>query len=92
MVHVVVAYDVGDAKIRRKLFKWLEEKGIHSQKSVFECKMDAVVLHKFKVFLAALELAENDAIVIYPLCEHCADNCITLGTGNKIINSPWLII
>lgn len=43
-MHVIIAYDISDHRLRHKIFSLLKEKGAHSQKSVFECEMDKAEL------------------------------------------------
>ena len=38
-MHTLIAYDISDNKTRSKFFSFLLEKGLHTQKSVFECEM-----------------------------------------------------
>ena len=65
-MHVIIAYDISDHRLRHKIFSLLKEKGAHSQKSVFECEMDKAELDALRRSLQQLDLGANDSIVFYP--------------------------
>ena len=66
-MHVIIAYDISDHRLRHKKVSLLKEKGAHSQKSVFECEMDKAELAALRRSLEQLDLGANDSIVFYPL-------------------------
>lgn len=91
-MHVLVAYDIGDDTVRNRIFAFLQDNGIHSQKSVFECDLDAQEIQRLKHFLSGFELDENDSIVIYQLCRRCASKCAIWGNGIEIASHEWLVV
>lgn len=91
-MHVLIAYDISDHRLRHKIFSFMKEKGTHSQKSVFECEMDSVTLRAVRAFLQRLELGENDSVVFYPLCRRCARQGRILGQGLPLVQTDWLIM
>lgn len=91
-MHTLIAYDISDNRARRRFFAYLCEKGLPTQKSVFECELGAddiaAVLHE----AAGLEMQPQDSVVIYPLCQRCSRGVILLGRGMRILNEDWTII
>ncbi len=91
-MHVLVGYDISDNRLRGKIFAFLKEKGLHSQKSVFECDMDPAILRAVMRFMQQLDLGDRDSIVFYPLCSRCARKGRILGQGLKLLQTDWIII
>lgn len=91
-MHVLVVYDISDNRLRGKIFAFLKEKGLHSQKSVFECDMDPATLRSALRFLRRQELGDRDSIVLYPLCARCARKGRILGQGLRLERTDWIII
>lgn len=91
-MHVIIAYDISDYRLRHKIFSLLKEKGAHSQKSVFECEMDKAELDALRRSLQQLDLGANDSIVFYPLCRRCARQGHILGQGLSLLQTDWMIM
>lgn len=91
-MHVLIAYDISQNKTRQKLFSFLRERGLHSQKSVFECELSPETLAEIHSFIRSLKLEKQDSVLFYPLCRRCARQGLILGQGLKLIKSDWLII
>lgn len=91
-MHVIIAYDISDNKIRSQFFSFLKEKGIHSQKSVFECDLDKSALQEAYNFMNSMELEEKDSVVFYPLCKRCSEKGIIIGRGLQTVKTEWIII
>ncbi|MBQ7585958.1 MAG: CRISPR-associated endonuclease Cas2 [Desulfovibrionaceae bacterium] len=91
-MHTIVAYDISDNRTRNKFFKYLKEKGLHSQKSVFECEMDPVDIKSVQFFAASLSLEPQDSVVIYPICKRCSKHAMLLGLGLKFVQTDWMVI
>lgn len=91
-MHVVIAYDISDNKKRLKLFSYLKEKGINSQKSIFECEMEQNTLNDTYRFSQSLELDMSDSVIFYPLCKRCTHHVAILGQGLELIKTDWLIV
>lgn len=91
-MHTLIAYDISDNKTRTRFFKFLKEKGLHSQKSVFECEMKPEDVATVQRFVAALTLDPTDSVVIYPLCSRCSRKAILLGQGLHFVKTDWMVI
>ena len=90
-MHVVIAYDIRCNAVRRQLFAFLKEKGLPSQRSVFECSMDASTLASVQRFVQNLELDEQDSVLFYPLCRRCARQSEILGQGITMQSTDWVV-
>lgn len=91
-MHTIIAYDISDNQTRQKFFKFLKEKGLHSQKSVFECEMKPEDIKNVQRFVASLEILPEDSVAIYPICKRCSEQVMILGQGIKFVQSDWMII
>ncbi len=91
-MHVLIAYDISDTKVRKKFFTYLKEKGMHSQKSVFECDLEPEEIESVRNYAADLPLQERDSIVLYPLCKHCSSKATILGQGIHFETTDWMVI
>lgn len=76
-MHYVIAFDVSDDKVRRKLCKILLDKGVRIQESVF-----AVTLKKHEItrIQKKLELCLNKkgVIHIFHICGACAKKSLAI--------------
>ncbi len=91
-MHAIIAYDISDNKTRLKFFKFLREKGLHSQKSVFECEMGQEEITSVQRYATSLDMQPQDSVVIYPLCNRCARHAIILGQGIRVVQMDWMVI
>ena len=92
IMHVLIAYDISDNRSRRKFFNYLREKGLPSQKSVFECDMNREDIRSAHTVAKSLNLQAQDSVVVYPLCRHCSRRAILLGQGLRIAPADWTVI
>lgn len=91
-MQVLVAYDIADNKTRMKIFSFLKEKGLHTQKSVFECEMDARLMDEVRHVMESLADPETDSVLFYPLCRRCCNRVSIIGQGIRIIHTDWMVI
>ena len=91
-MHVLIAYDISDDKMRNQFFKYLREKGLHSQKSVFECDMSLEDIKKVQYFADDLHLQAQDSVVLYPICKRCSSSVSILGQGTLFMNYESIIV
>ena len=92
VAHVLVAYDISNNKTRGRIFALLKEQGLHSQKSVFECRMNRAKLQHVYAFLRGLKLDKADSVVLYPLCRRCSGKGMVLGKGLFLAQTGWMVI
>ena len=91
-MHVIISYDITDDHKRQKLFKYLRNIGLHSQKSFFECNMSHKNIKSLSNFVNSLELEGSDSVLVYHLCSKCSKNSYILGQGTKFEANDWEII
>jgi len=74
----LIAYDISDDKIRNKIAKYLEKKGLRIQKSLFALDVNK---NKIRYVLRDLEiLRKNDGIIhSFSVCKTCAKKSKVIG-------------
>lgn len=77
----LVSYDVRDPNRLRRVAKTLEGYGERVQYSVFRCRLDRTSLEQLHWELARL-MAEDDDLLIIPLCSDCAARIAGHSTGD----------
>lgn len=71
MRHCLIAYDISEDRIRRKVSGLLEEYGVRLQKSVFMLEITSnSVLQNLENKILAI-LADTDSLMILPCCKTC---------------------
>lgn len=91
-MHALIAYDISDNRTRRKFFNFLHEKGLRTQKSVFECEIEPEEAAAILRVAASLGVRAQDSVVIYPMCRRCARRAIILGKGIRVERTDWMVI
>lgn len=78
----IVAYDIEEDKVRSKLARYLEVKGVRLQKSVFAVDIER---HTFKRFLGEMEriAGKEGKVAVFRLCIGCQHQAIQLGEKEK---------
>lgn len=91
-MNTVVVYDITDNKRRNRFRKFLKELGIRSQKSVFECRLDAREVREIRTYCRDnLALAE-DAVRIYRVCSGCMGKARIQGQGISFSRLDWTVL
>ncbi len=80
----LISYDVREAKRLRHVAKKLEGYGTRVQYSVFRCRLDRETLEKLHWELSQL-MAEEDDLLVIPLCEQCACKVSEHSTGDQSV-------
>ena len=86
----MVAYDIDDDGIRRKVSNILKDYGTRVQYSVFECQLKETQLVALRMRLADL-LEEEDSLRWYSLCKWCRNKVFWQGEG-KLPDDEGFII
>lgn len=78
----IVAYDIDNNRIRGKLARYLEGKGVRLQESVFAIEIER---HIFKGFLRQLEkiAGEKRKVAVFRLCAGCQKNALQIAEEEK---------
>jgi len=73
----IVAYDIEDDKIRGRLSRFLEKKGIRLQKSVFAIEIERHVFSRLTKKIEAI-VGPQGKVAIFRLCQGCQRNAIKI--------------
>lgn len=71
MTRVVIAYDIGDPKVRARIHRRLHDFGHPVGLSVFELDLHRSGLDDLWRQLTAMATGNRDRLVAYPLCDRC---------------------
>ena len=88
----IIAYDIVDDRIRRKVIKELTVYSNRVQKSVFE---GDVATGSVKELLKKLEKVIDlkiDSIRCYPVCANCSANMEIIGIGSRVEKLEYMIV
>lgn len=88
----IVSYDIVKDKPRMKLHKYLKEMGLNTQKSVFECEVNAKVQRR--IVAKGIELIDEktDSIRMYSICDRCARKVQVQGLGVVILPRTFEVV
>jgi len=78
---LVVSYDIGDDKRRRKVMKTLEDFGTRVQYSVFECRLLTPQIEKLKKSLRPFVREAQDTIRFYFIGAEDVGRTVVIGAG-----------
>lgn len=81
----LIAYDIRDPKRLRKVARTLEGHGTRIQYSIFRCRLDRPMLERLRWKLAKI-MAEDDDLLVMPICSSCAAKVPVHSTGDQ---SSW---
>lgn len=78
----IVAYDIEDNRIRNRLARYLEGKGIRLQKSVFAIEIER---HTFRGLLRQIGkiTGKTSKVAVFRLCIDCRNNAVHLADNEK---------
>jgi CRISPR-associated protein Cas2 len=88
----VIAYDISSNRQRGRLHRFLKEFGLNTQKSVFECEVDAAGLARIAAEARQLIDPETDSFRIYRLCAGCQRKVAVSGQGIKVVSLDFAVI
>lgn len=86
----VIAYDIEDDNIRRRIHDLLKDHGARVQYSVFECRLDNQALAGLRTAINN-ELAPADQVRWYPLCRYCQESIQWQGKGQPARDDGYFI-
>ena len=87
----VVAYDIKDDSIRRKVYQTLSNVGEPVQYSVFECWLREDQLNDVREQVQLL-IDKADSIRWYPLCVWCRKKVDFQGVGSESQDPPYVLL
>jgi len=91
VIHLVT-YDITEPKRLRDLHKFLKEFGLNTQKSVFECDIDAAALKRIRAYCRENLDLETDSVRVYGICSACLNRVIISGRGIKVTQLTYLVV
>jgi len=91
-MNTVIVYDIIDDKRRNRFRKFLKELGIRSQKSVYECRLDAKEIREIREYCRRKLDLQADAVRIYRVCATCMDKAQIQGQGVRFSRLDWVIL
>jgi CRISPR-associated protein Cas2 len=73
----IVSYDIEDDRVRSRLARYLEGRGVRIQKSVFVLNMER---HELKRFLGEVKRMVKDTgdVAVFPQCTGCKSRAVRL--------------
>ncbi len=91
-MNTVITYDISSNKTRTRLHKFLKELGIHSQLSVFECRLDDREIRQIRRYCRDNIDFATDSVRIYKVCSGCARKALVQGQGVTFSQLDWVVI
>ncbi len=88
----VFAYDISEDKTRARVSRTLERFGIRVQKSFFQVNAPRDLIDRIRDSLLMVIDKKTDRLFIYPVCEDCSGKAKLIGTGNLLIEEPFIIL
>ncbi|MDQ7031615.1 MAG: CRISPR-associated endonuclease Cas2 [Desulfonauticus sp.] len=88
---VIVTYDISDPKRLYRVHNLLKDYGVPVQYSVFECDLNQEQIEEMLLNLKQEMDFDNDALLIYPVCEMCRRKVHICGQGEIWIDKDWWI-
>ncbi len=88
----LICYDIADRKRLYRVAKFLEQQGLRVQKSFFQCDVDEKRLAHIRREIRKIIDEKKDGFFIYPMCDKCAQNPLTDGTGELLKLEPFEIL
>jgi CRISPR-associated endonuclease Cas2 len=78
----IVAYDIADNKIRNQLARFLLDKGVRLQKSVFAVDIERHTFKRFQKQIKAIT-GQSGKVAVFRLCAGCQKNAVKLAEDNE---------
>lgn len=88
----LITYDITDPKRLRKMYGFLKEYGLNTQKSVFECDIDDMALKTIRAYCRDRLDLKTDQVRIYKICSRCMGKVEISGQGLKITRLDYTVI
>jgi CRISPR-associated protein Cas2 len=88
----VVCYDVADDRRRQRLVDVLLDYGQRVEESVFECSLEASLATRMIDGVRAVVDTAEDKVLVYGLCENCADKAIVIGPVERPREAEFYIL
>ncbi len=91
-MNVIITYDIVGNRRRTRFHKFLKELGLHSQLSVFECRLDPREVELVRGFCNQHLDPDEDSVRIYHVCASCLAKAMVLGQGVSLPQLDWVVV
>ena len=91
-MYALVSYDVVKHRRRDRLHKFLLRFGLNTQRSVFECELDAAGLRQIRRYAEQNLDPAQDSLRIYGLCRRCYGKVEISGQGFGLDTLDYLVV
>jgi CRISPR-associated protein Cas2 len=88
----IVCYDVSDDRRRQHLVDVLLDYGQRVEESVFECSLDAPLAARMIEGVRAVVDTGEDKVLVYGLCENCAEKALVIGPVERPREAEFYIL
>lgn len=88
----LITYDITDPKRLNNLRIFLNEFGLRTQKSVFECDIDDIALKRIRAYCRLNLDIGTDSVRIYKICTRCINKVVISGMGLKVTQMDYMIV
>lgn len=88
----LICYDISNNGQRARLHRFLKEHGLNTQKSVFECDIDAQRARHILERARDLMTPETDSVRMYGICRSCARRVMIHGRGIMVLEHDWEVL
>jgi CRISPR-associated protein Cas2 len=89
---VLITYDITSPRRLRKTHDFLKDFGLNTQKSVFECDIDAEGLKIIRGYCKENLDMSSDSVRIYKICTRCIDKVVISGQGLKVTQLDYSVV
>ena len=88
----IVAYDIGNQRRWRRLFKLMKQRGAHRQLSVFLVMADGAGIRKLANEIAGIIDPAADTVLIAPIDRAASSRMVELGMPGPVPGAQLLVI
>ena len=88
----IVCYDIGGDRRRQHLVDLLLDYGQRVEESVFECSLEAPLAAKMTDRIPAVVDTAEDKVLVYGLCENCAEKTLVIGPVERPREAEFYIL
>jgi CRISPR-associated protein Cas2 len=91
-VRYLVCYDISEDRRRQRLVDVLLDYGTRVEESVFECVLEASLAEQMIERIHKAVDTVEDKVLVYGLCESCADKVQILGPVERPAQAEFYIL
>lgn len=88
----IVCYDISDDRRRQRLVDVMLDYGSRVEESVFECALEAPLAAGMMDRIRKVVDTEADKVLVYGLCENCAQKALVIGPVERPQQAEFYIL